>query len=110
MTNDSHSLLELIIRVTYRWSSYRQDTALGVDRIVTPHEVYQRLGRCNSSRVNSYKELFKDQLSQRDLSEIRNAVIFSMPLGNSKLQDQIKKAIGRKLGYVKLDQPLAKQS
>lgn len=77
---------------------------------MTPHEVYNRLGTRKLSRVNSYKEFFKDDVSQRVLSEIRNAAIFSMPLGNSKFQDQIEETIGRKLGYSKRGRPTAKNS
>jgi len=93
----------------YKWSSYQQNAELGVSGIVTPHDVYKRLGTTDLSRVNAYKDLFHNELSDKAMSEIRKATTFSMPLGNRAFQDQIEKTLGRGLGYSKRGRPLTNE-
>lgn len=67
----------------YKWSSYQQNSEGSVNRIVTGHDVYQRLGMNESERVASCRKLFNHGVDHKTLLAIRNASRSSMPLGNS---------------------------
>ncbi|MEZ5528349.1 MAG: transposase [Porticoccaceae bacterium] len=91
----------------YRWSSYGVNAGLRLRKRLEPQEVYLRLGPDEKSRCYAYRELFSIGLDKSQLHEIQRASAFSMPLGNSRFQEQIERALNRKLGHAKRGRPKA---
>jgi putative transposase len=75
----------------YRWSSYRCN-ALGTgDGLVTPHPVYEDLGRHVDDRRRVYRDLFRAAISDAELDMIRDAAHHEWALG----QDEFLARVGR---------------
>ena len=89
----------------YRWSSFRANALGEVSKLLTPHSLYLSLGTSESMRQEVYQSLFNNELDQVLISDIRKAASFSMPLGNSRFQEQIETALGRTLGYARRGRP-----
>ena len=91
--------------VEYRWSSYGVNAGVRPRRSLTPHDVYLRLGLDEEGRCHAYRELFSVDLDKSMIHDIQRAATFSMPLGNSRFQEQVEAALGRKLGQAKRGRP-----
>ena len=78
------------------------------DRLVSPHEVYNRLGLCDESRRQAYASLFETVLNTADIQVIRNAARFSMPTGDNRFKQQIEPTLNRKVGYAHRGRPRVK--
>lgn len=75
----------------YPWSSFRRN-ALGMPiKLVTPHEIYQRLAKTDKTRQKRYLALFENELSEYALEGISNSVNRSWVLGSKKFEKQIEK-------------------
>ena len=57
----------------YTWSSYQCNAVGKNSELLTPHEVYLRLGHSESERQQSYLALFKHHLDGKLLENIRKA-------------------------------------
>lgn len=80
----------------YRWSSYRHN-ALGMpDRIVTPHVLYTALAAEPSMRLAVYRELFRHQVDDEALREIRTALNQEVVLGTERFREQIENTLSRR--------------
>lgn len=78
----------------YRWSSYRRH-ALGLpDKLVTPHSLYLALGQDDASRQAAYRALFRSQLDEAALADIRHAIAQNQPLGNDRFKEAVCAATG----------------
>lgn len=62
-----------------------------------PHPEYQRLGESKESRQAAYRELFKHQLSENSITEIREATNKAWVLGNDRFKQRIQEQLGRKV-------------
>ena len=69
--------------VMYPWSSYRGNAGLVPNRLVTPHELYLRLGANRACRATYYRELCKQAVTQAQLRVIRNAANGNYPIGGT---------------------------
>jgi putative transposase len=79
----------------YPYSSYRHN-AVGKDNpIITPHTLYQRLGKTPEQRQQSYRALFKNKLDERTLEDIRTATNKAWVLGNDRFKCKIEKLTQR---------------
>ena len=59
----------------YRWSSYRCNAEGRADGLVTPHELYQRLGTTPVARRQAYLGLFGEQVADdAAIARIRSAI------------------------------------
>ena len=59
----------------YRWSSYRCNAEGRADGLVTPHELYQRLGATPVARRQAYLGLFGEQMADdAAIARIRSAI------------------------------------
>ena len=65
----------------YRWSSYAHNALGRDDECITAHDCYLALGRDAASRRRAYLELFREQLTDESLLEIRLALQQNRPLG-----------------------------
>jgi putative transposase len=78
----------------YRWTSYPANALGQRDARVTPHPLYRALGRSDKERQAAYRALFRAQLDQDALDDIRLAVNQSQPLGNARFYAKIEEMTG----------------
>ena len=89
----------------YQWSSYRYH-AWGDDvPIINAHELYIGLGKMDKERQHAYRELFKHELSEHDVHEIRLSLHYNYPLGNKRFREKIEETLKRQVGYAKCGRP-----
>lgn len=77
----------------YLWSSYRFHAEGVPDKLLSPHEEYERLGGTAEQRQQAYRSLFQSELDLRDLTEIRDTVNRGWPLGRERFKDEIEKSL-----------------
>jgi putative transposase len=80
----------------YRWTSYRANALGQTSTILTPHPLYQSLGASNEERQSAYRALFRPQLDDEAISDIRLALNQSQPLGNERFYQQIEQMTGQR--------------
>ncbi len=85
----------------YPWSSFRRH-GLGLPaKLSTPHPLYMALGPTDRQRSNAYRNLFKHDLDNQIISEIRQATNQGMALGNDRFKEQIEQLTGRRMKPLK---------
>ncbi len=73
----------------YSWSSYNFN-ALGIaNNLITPHQEYLSLGDNEKTRREAYIELFKTQIDNKLLSNIRQNINKGLALGNQAFIKEI---------------------
>lgn len=78
----------------YRWSSYRHNGLGQTDTRITPHPVYLSIDRDETQRKTSYRALFRSQLDDEALADIRLALAQGQPLGGDRFSEKICVAAG----------------
>jgi putative transposase len=78
----------------YRWSSYRHNGLGQADERLTPHGLYQAMGRDAGERLGSYRALFRAELDDAAISDIRLALTQSQPLGDDRFAERICAKVG----------------
>lgn len=73
----------------YRWSSYRHHAHGEKNGLISPHPVYLSLGPTQTRREQCYRELFSNRLEEKQLHEIRTALIQELALGSEKFKDDM---------------------
>lgn len=91
----------------YPWSSYHHNAYGKTNALLTPHLLYEGLGKTMKERQENYRNLFSDLLDKEDIRAIRNAARFSMPLGDNRFKEQIERALGRRIGHSRRGRPLS---
>jgi len=86
----------------YPWSSFRANALGEGNKLLTQHALYLSLGTSASVRQEGYQSLFNNELDNVLINDIRKSASFSMPLGNSRFQQQIEGALSRKVGYARM--------
>jgi putative transposase len=86
----------------YRWSSYRAHAEGRDDPLVTEHWIYQALGRDNTEQRSAYRALFKSQIEEQTLREIRDTLQKGWVLGSERYKNEIAALVSRRV------QPLPK--
>jgi len=81
----------------YKWSSYRTNGQDEFNPLITPHDVYQRLGMNEESRKQAYRELFRYELDGNLVDEIREATNGNYVLGDSAFAAQVEEALNRRV-------------
>ena len=79
----------------YPWSSYHCNALGKKDGLITPHELYQGLGRNKQLREKAYRELFRNHIAEKTLTEIRSATNKAWVLGNNRFQSRVEKLVER---------------
>jgi len=87
----------VICQADYPWSSYHYNALGQFNDLVVPHPEYLRLGVSNEARQAAYRELFKYQLSENCINEIREATNKAWMLGNDRFKQRIQKQLGRRI-------------
>lgn len=92
----------------YRWSSYRHN-ALGLaDPRITPHPLYLVLDRNDADRQAAYRSLFRSELDEEALCDIRVALSQGQPLGQGRFGDRICAAAGVRRAQKRPGRPAGK--
>ena len=78
------------------WSSYAFNGLGKKNGLVTPHILYQDLGRTEKSRQASYRALFRGYISSAELDAIRDATNKAWVLGSDRFKQKIEKLTKRR--------------
>ena len=78
----------------YRWSSYRHNGLGQPDPRITPHPLYFALDRNDADRQAAYRALFRSELDEEALGDIRLALSQGQPLGHGRFGEKICAAAG----------------
>ncbi len=89
----------------YRWSSYHYHAEGKSDPLLTPHNMYQRLGGTAATRQQAYRALFRQRLSGEILDAIRDATNKAWVLGSDKFKDRIAKKSDRRVAPLPRGRP-----
>ncbi len=89
----------------YRWSSYRTNGSGRNSELIVPHKRYLALGKDDRSCRSAYRALFRNDLDENMLDEIRSAWQTGTPLGNDNFKKQIERTLRTKVGYAKRGRP-----
>ena len=79
----------------YRWSSYRANALGKSDDLITPHNLYRRLGPTAIERQKANRQLFKHHIGESTLSMIRESTNKSWALGGDRFQEKIQRLTER---------------
>lgn len=78
----------------YRWSSYRHNGLGQPDERLTAHAEYVARGKTDHDRPSSYRSLFRTELDEEAITDIRLALAQGQPLGNDRFSETLGKAAG----------------
>ncbi|HEX9625602.1 MAG TPA: transposase [Acidiferrobacterales bacterium] len=81
----------------YRWSSYRCNASGETTMVIIPHGEYLQLGTTPSKRQSAYRELFRQQIDEMQLHEIRDALNQELVLGAEEFKNHIEKLFAKKV-------------
>lgn len=79
----------------YRWSSYAFNATGAENSSLTPHLEYTHLGTTDIERQMAYRALFKAQIPDQSLKEIRDSINRCNTLGSESFIRKIAKQINR---------------
>lgn len=82
---------------SYPWSSYRYHANGEESSLVTPHELYGRMGADPLLRQRAYRELCADALDDDAVSEVRRATKSNLALGSETFTEQMADLMGRSM-------------
>lgn len=89
----------------YAWSSYTANARGIWNPSITPHPVYQSLGAEPGQTLHNYRELFREELSLKDIHALQKALHYSMPVGSKYFIKQIERKLGKPLGQAARGRP-----
>ena len=73
----------------YPWSSYAHNALGREDPLITPHDVYLRLGQNTEERQQAYRALFKGRISEITLTELRESTNKAWVLGSNHFKERV---------------------
>ena len=79
----------------YPWSSFRYNALGQDDSLITPHDLYLRLGTKEESRRANYTSLFDTRIPAATLEEIRIATNKAWVLGDDRFRQRIESVVNR---------------
>lgn len=91
----------------YRWSSYRHNGLGQADERITPHPLYWALGKDEESRLAEYRGLFRSELDNDALADIRLALAQGQPLGSERFSEIMCVAVGVRRARRRPGRPVA---
>ena len=80
----------------YRWSSYHANALGKHDSLVQPHHLYLSLDTSANARQAAYRDLYKAQIDEKTLAQIRHATQKGWVLGNDRFKDEIECLVQRR--------------
>jgi len=81
----------------YLWSSYRCNGHGVASKLITPHETYLKLGKTKAERLTNYRELFRYQLEDDVVKEIRESVNKGLAYGSERFKEEIEANLKRRV-------------
>ena len=78
----------------YPWSSDRSSGLGQTNERVTPHAQYLALGNEAANRQAEYRALFRSELDEAAITDIRLAVAQGQPLGSERFAERMCAAVG----------------
>jgi putative transposase len=82
----------------YRWSSYRWHAWGEPNPLLSDHDLYVCLGASEHDRRCAYRELFRAQIPEIDIHDIRECLAYNHPLGNDRFREQVESMLGKRVG------------
>lgn len=89
----------------YRWSSYRCNALGRFDPLISPGDVYLRLGRSPTERQKAYREFLRESTSAEALAVIRSATSGGWALGGESFGAMVQRLAGRRPFPIKRGRP-----
>jgi|SRR5579864_2330600 len=89
----------------YPWSSYRHHAEGVRDEAICDHALYLALDRDPERRKRSYGDLFRTELDEETLGEIRLATQRGLAIGNERFREEIESASGQRRVLEKSGRP-----
>jgi putative transposase len=83
--------------VEYPWSSYAGNAEGKRDELLNAHAEYLDLGKTDIDRMAAYRDLFHHHLSERSISDIREATNKAWVLGSERFKEQIQNQLERRI-------------
>jgi putative transposase len=80
----------------YRWSSYRANGLGQTDSLVSPHGQYCGLGMAEADRLAAYRSLFRHELDDEAIADIRLTLNQGRPFGDGRFLDTIERMTGQR--------------
>ena len=75
----------------YPWSSFHYNALGREDRLVSPHIVYEALGRDELSCRSNYNALFESHIPKAEIEEIRSATNKAWVLGDDRFKYKVER-------------------
>lgn len=94
----------------YRWSSYRHNGLGQPDERLTAHAEYLALGQTDHDRQATYRALFRTELDEAAVADIRLALGQGQPLGNSRFSKSLCDAAGVRRTQARRGRPVKQAS
>ena len=89
----------------YSWSSYQANGQGKTDQLVTPNQLYMRLGSTEQMRQSTYQRLFSAHLQEIQLRDIRSAWQTGTPLGDDRFRQKVERNLNLKVGQNRRGRP-----
>lgn len=80
----------------YRWSSYRANAYGAHDALVTPHELYTRIGATARERQTAYRAMCAVDVDNASAQALRRSAETGWVLGGRRFQQAIERSTGRR--------------
>ena len=80
----------------YVWSSYAINALCKQSALCQPHPCYLELADSEAERQQAYRDLFKAEVNEALLCDIRSAVKSGMALGNERFKQEVADLTGRR--------------
>jgi putative transposase len=96
--------------VHYPWSSYRTNGHGKPSEHLIQHPLYHALGKNEEERAADYRKLFRPQLEEEAIADIRQAINQSAPLGNDRFKDKVSVMTGVRRTLPKRGRPVREKS
>lgn len=78
----------------YRWSSYRHNGLGQADERIAPHPLYLGLGKEEGNRLAACRALFRSEVDDAALADIRLALSQGQPLGSERFSEIMCASVG----------------
>jgi putative transposase len=93
----------------YRWTSFHANGDGKADGLIVPHDQYWRIARTSQERQQLYRALFKAQMDEEVINEIRKATHGNFALGDSRFQEEIGRKLKRRVTRGQAGRPASKE-
>lgn len=92
----------------FQWSSYGSNGQGKKCDLISPHPLYQALGKSEEEKQSAYRELFRYDLESGEIDKIRKATNGNFAVGARRFQEEISEMLGRRVFPGKAGRPKKK--